>query len=133
MTRALLLTLAAVLAAASPVDSRATPAAARLQPNLYIQNIYPGSSTVTVRVCNGGSAAAPASTLRLEHFWSPWVWSNQSVQNVATPSISAGSCTNVLVVEAYEADQSNSYFAYADFFEEVTESDESDNTLEIAA
>lgn len=131
MTRALLLTAAAVLALASPAASRETPAAPRMAANLFIQNVYPGSLSVTVRVCNGGSSAAPATTLRLEHFWSPWVWSNQSVQNVATPAINAGSCTNVLVVEGEEPDQTNSYYAYADFYEEVTESDEGDNTFEI--
>ncbi|HEX6373329.1 MAG TPA: hypothetical protein VF006_30680 [Longimicrobium sp.] len=131
MTRALLLTAAAVLALASPAASRETPAAPRTGPNLFIQNLYPGSASVTIRVCNGGTTAAPATYLRVEHFWSPWVWSNQSVHNVATPAINAGSCTNVLVAEGDQPGQSNSWFAYADFFEEMTESDENDNTFEI--
>jgi hypothetical protein len=67
-------------------------------PNLYIQNIYRGSLSLTVRVCNNGNASAGGSSVRVEHFWSPWVWSNQSVHpDLYTPRFSAGQCTSVLV------------------------------------
>jgi hypothetical protein len=118
----------AVLAAAGPAaPARVTP------PDLFIANIYPGNSIATVRVCNDGTTTAPATYLRLEHFWSPWVWSNQSVQNIPTPPISGLSCVNVEVMEGLEQGQSNSYFAYTDFFEEVTESNENNNTLTVTA
>jgi hypothetical protein len=117
---------AAVLAAAGPATpARVTP------PDLFIANIYPGNVIATVRVCNDGTTAAPATTLRLEHFWSPWVWSSQSVQNIPTPAIAGRSCINVEVMEGLEPDQNNSYYAYADFFEEVTESNENNNTLTV--
>jgi hypothetical protein len=117
--------VAALTAAGPAAPARVTP------PDLFIANIYPGNVVATVRVCNDGTTAAPATYLRLEHFWSPWVWSNQSVQNIPTPAISGLSCINVVVTEGLEPDESNSYFAYADFFEEVTESNEGNNTLTV--
>ena len=130
----LLLAATAALVLAACGESPTSPAHPALRsaltsgPNLVIYAIYPGTLSVTVRVCNNGDATAAASYLRLEHFWSPWVPSNQAVfPSVSTPSIAAGLCANVLVETDSDFEKTNELFVWIDYFDDVAETDEGDN------
>lgn len=98
-------------------------------PNLYIGGIYPGSSAVTVHVCNDGTADVGVWTLtRFSHRWwdsTGWEWRYEG--DYSTQPVAAGSCVPVEVETYSNPEYTNQYEAWADVDNSVAESNEDDN------
>ncbi|HEX6042160.1 DUF4082 domain-containing protein [Longimicrobium sp.] len=95
-------------------------------PNLYVSSITYNAAgpSVSVVVCNNGTAAAGASTTRVEH----WFGVQYEIFNLATPSISVNACTTVTtaVIEPGPG-TGNDYYVDVDDLDVLYEADEGDN------
>jgi hypothetical protein len=102
-------------------------------PNLYVSQIVPyrdsnGALRARVRVCNNGTASAGASTTYLQH------WSGLSFESfdIYTTNLPAGWCTSPFSPPLLESPGvTHSYYASADDYQVIQESDENDNTGEL--
>ena len=139
MTR-LVMTAALALALAGCDDGKGNPVSVEGNgpalsgsglPNLYISQILPVRDSVLkarIRVCNNGTAPAGASTLYLEH----WYGIRYEIYDLYTTNLSAGWCTYVTSPELGDmAGVTHSYYAKADEFLVIQESNENDNEKEL--
>ncbi|HSU14109.1 CARDB domain-containing protein [Longimicrobium sp.] len=102
-------------------------------PNLYISEILPrrdanGVLTARIRVCNNGTTGAAASTTYLEH----WYDLSYDIHDIYTTNLAAGWCTYVTSAPLGDNNGAiHSYYAKADEFLVIQESNENDNEKEI--
>ena len=93
-------------------------------PNLYVSSITHNGSSVTVVVCNNGSASAGASITYVSH----WAGLYHEGFDVNVPSLNAGVCSQkISSVYPGLPGVTHSYNVYADDYQQVTESNENDN------
>src|SRR5918996_3523461 len=105
------------------------------KPNLIIERIqaalvYNGQEIILIRVCNIGDAPAGASHMRSAWFVAPLPsgpgWTQRD-QVYSTNALAAGACQDYPIPTQTFTSARNQFHAWADIYNEVSESNENDN------
>lgn len=94
--------------------------------NLYVASVthHSAGPSVTIRVCNNGTAASVPTITRMEH----WVGFTDNIENLSTSSLAAGQCENLWTEVSWGLEGvPHSYYIRVDEGEDDYESNEGDN------